>query len=213
MKVLMCLPVYNEIQSLENIVQLVSKLGYDMIITDGGSNDGTRQLIDKLKIQCIDRPGQGKGVGLRMVLDYAHLNGYSHLAYVDSDMTYPTDHFTDMIDKGKVADMVVGTRNFGDISLIRRMVNIYFSKLLRLKVGGRFSDVLSGMRVLKVERFVNQLYGEEFEIEPEMHCLAITKHYQVVEHSIPYFKRLGESKIGLRAFLRINWLILLYRLR
>ncbi len=209
----MCLPVYNEIESLEKIVQQISLLGYDTIITDGGSNDGTRQLIENLKIQCIDRPGKGKGVGLRMVLEYASKKEYTHLAYVDSDMTYPTNHFVDMLDLARHADMVVGVRSFSDITMIRRMVNIYFSKLIKYTVGGNYSDVLSGMRVLKVNRFVNQLNSDEFEIEPEMHCLAIKKQYRVVEHVIPYFKRLGESKIGFRAFLRINLLILSYRHR
>lgn len=210
MKVLFCLPVYNEIESLEKVVEQISVLGYDLIITDGGSNDGTRQLIDKLNIHCIDRPGKGKGVGIRMALEYAFHNRYTHLAYVDSDMTYPIHQFDQLLSIAASVDMVVGVRRFTDITLIRRIANVYFSKLIRYVMGGNFSDVLSGMRVLRVEKFVSQLKADEFEIEPEMHCLSIKKKYSVKEFSIPYFIRLGESKIGFRAFFRINKLILSY---
>jgi glycosyltransferase involved in cell wall biosynthesis len=209
MRFLFCLPVYNEIESIQFVVAKVQAFGYDLLITDGGSTDGTRAAIADMGIPCIDRPGKGKGVGLRLALEFAAENGYTHMGYLDCDMTYPVDKFNHLLSHSD-ADMVVGVRDFSALSLVRRLVNIFFRILINFRFKASFTDVLSGMRLLKVSKFHKALQGDFFEIEPEMNMLAAEKQYQVVEVPIPYLSRAGESKIGARAFFQILTAILFY---
>jgi glycosyltransferase involved in cell wall biosynthesis len=213
MRLLFCLPTYNEVYSIEKVIRQIQALGYDLICTDGGSTDGTKEKIKALNIHCIDRPGKGKGVGIRLGLEFAYKNKYTHFAYVDCDLTYPIEDFPLLIYAAEGVDMVVGTRHLGSISFLRRMVNIFFNHLIALRWKVEFADVLSGMRILKVESFFNQLQSEEFEIEPEMHCLCLSKKMSIKEVSIPYFKRVGDSKIGAKAFFRILFTILTFRVK
>ncbi|MBI2330718.1 MAG: glycosyltransferase family 2 protein, partial [Chloroflexi bacterium] len=72
MKLTIIIPVYNEVESIEAIVQRVqaTKLVHEIVLVDDGSKDGTRDILKKwdgkkgLHI-ILHEKNQGKGAAVR----------------------------------------------------------------------------------------------------------------------------------------------------
>ncbi|PIV26494.1 MAG: glycosyl transferase, partial [Anaerolineae bacterium CG03_land_8_20_14_0_80_58_20] len=78
MKLSVIIPVYNEVENIEEILKRVkaTKRAAEIIVVDDGSQDGTRDLLKKLdgkgRVRVILREkNQGKGAAIRTGLDAA----------------------------------------------------------------------------------------------------------------------------------------------
>jgi hypothetical protein len=144
-------------------------------------------------------------------LAYAHENGYEAFAYADCDMTYPVEDFPGMIAALPEYDLVTGVRKMERIAPHRRLVNLFFLLVVKILYGRTIGDLITGMRVLKVEKYVGKLTAPAFEIETEISCLALRDNYKIKEIPVIYSQRMGESKITLWDFFTNLWYILKVR--
>ena len=120
MKLTVIIPTYNEINSLEELINVILKINFikiQIILVDDCSNDGTKELIklkllDKIDKVIFHEKNLGKGASIKSAQPF--VNGDIVLIQ-DADLEYdPNDYhkLINPIDKG-VADVVYGSRFIG----------------------------------------------------------------------------------------------------
>src|SRR5438105_3966410 len=115
-------PMYNERSGAEacirQILDVIPTLGMpaDLIVADDGSNDGTGELLDDLRLKGLDfivvhKPNGGYGSAISCGARTAQEHGFDYVLFMDSDLTNPPAHiarFVPPILQG--VDLVKGSR-------------------------------------------------------------------------------------------------------
>lgn len=202
---LVCLPTYNEAESVVQMIRAVHRVGLPVVVCDGYSTDGTPDLARSEGVTVLERSAFGKGAAIRTAMDHAHAQGHSFIAFLDCDCTYSVDDLRTMVDARESYDLVAGVRDYACITPARRFANHVMNAWFRLFFGPGFHDVASGLRVLRIDAYRNRLRADGFEVEPQFSAIAVLDGLRVLEVPITYADRVGESKV--------NWyhlLVLLY---
>jgi len=208
MRYLVCLPAYNE---RENIAYMIEELRahnhQDYIISDANSTDGSKEIAIENGAKVLQRSGHGKGFAVKDALLYAKNHHFQVLVLLDCDRTYPVSQIGELVAQIQEADMAIGCRNFKDISFLRRIANLIMTGFTNILFSSNVSDMATGMRALKVDKFVGKVDAKYFDIEPQMHAIALKEKMKIVEIPISYSQRTGESKINI-----LDLFIILFRL-
>jgi len=227
MKLSVVVPVYNEVEFIEEIVERIQSIPIEkeIIIVDDGSTDGT---MDKLKdieqgnsIKILEhKRNQGKGAALRTGFREA---AGEIILIQDADLEYDPSEYSKLIQpilEGK-ADVVYGSRFVGGES--HRVLYFWHS------VGNRFLTMLSNMftnlnltdmevcyKVFRRE-IIQKISIEEnrFGFEPEITAKISNLGCRIYEVGISYSGRTyGEGKkIGWKDGLWAVWCILKYNMQ
>jgi glycosyltransferase involved in cell wall biosynthesis len=209
--VVVCLPAYNEVESIERMIDGIRKENFEVIVTDGGSTDGTKEKTLAKGVPLLERPGKGKGYGMRQAIHYASEKGYEIIVFLDCDMTYPIERIKDLIAEMGDADMVVGARNYNMMPLVYKLVNLFFTSLVNMLNSGNYKDTQSGMRAMRVDKFLDFITVEGIEVEIEISSKAMQKNYLTRELLIDYYQRVGKSKIHFWHAFSITYRIIVCR--
>lgn len=197
------IPCLDEEASIGAVVADFTKAlpGARVYVYDNGSADGTARAAAEAGAIVRAEPEPGKGNVVRRMFSDIEADVY---VLVDGDSTYPADHAPMMIRtlvEGHL-DMVNGARVPEDEGAYRpghRFGNAMISYLVGLTFGRRFTDILSGYRVLS-RRFVKSFpaLSKGFEIETEITVHALEMRLPSAEVPIPYFERPEGSASKLR---------------
>lgn len=135
-------PAYNEQERLENCIEcLVSELSgrylYEIIIVDNGSDDNTQQIGSAAsaiypRVKYVRLNERGKGLAVRFGMLMAS-GRYRYMC--DVDLSTPTKEIHRFIEKARVYDVVIGSREI-DQSLVtttkkRRFIGRVFHHVVR----------------------------------------------------------------------------------
>jgi len=213
MKTIVCLPTFNEIKSVEVMIDRVKKAGLDVMLCDQGSTDGTIEKALSKNVPVYQRDGFGKGWGIRKALDVTVDKGYDILVMIDCDCTYYPEDIPLLLKDADTYDMIVGIRNMKDIQFSHRLVNMLHTFLINLFFVARLKDINSGLRAMRAEKFAGILDAEGFDIEAQISAKAARRRFKIAEVPIRYTKRVGKSKIRAGDTFRIINRILLERFR
>ena len=208
MKVVVCLPTRNERESIQEMIDEIKKLGYNIFISDSQSTDGTQEIAKKNNVEVYQRDGIGKGFGIQKAVQVAASKGYDVLVILDCDKTYPPKYIPELLRFFPEYDVVMGVRDMSDISFSHRWPNVVHTQSINVFYGGHLHDINTGMRALKVEKFKGILTAKGFDIEAQMSLLAVKKKMKIKEISVEYLKRAGESKIRISDGFVILWRII-----
>jgi glycosyltransferase involved in cell wall biosynthesis len=208
-KLSVLVPVYNEEQTLEEVVRRVCAfaMAKEIILVDDGSTDLSRQILTRLQqanqrandplneIKTFFQPhNQGKGAAIRTAL--SHVTGDIVLVQ-DADLEYdPADYPTllEPIQKGH-ADVVYGSRFAGGgahrvlffwHSMGNRMLTLVSNMLSNLNL----SDMEVGYKVFRADVLKDiELKSQRFGFEPEITIKLAKKHCRFYEVPIAYHGR------------------------
>ncbi|MFB3055001.1 MAG: glycosyltransferase family 2 protein [Alphaproteobacteria bacterium] len=170
-------------------------------VYDNASTDHTAEFAGKAGAIVRSEPERGKGNVVRRM--FADIDA-EIFVLVDGDATYPADQAPKMIAAlidGQL-DMITGARIAQQKTAYRpghRFGNRFITTLVGLTFGQRFSDILSGYRVLS-HRLVKSFpaLSKGFEIETEITVHALEMRLASAEMEIPYFERPEGSSSKLR---------------
>lgn len=222
MKVSVVMPVFNEVNTIDEIVKKVKEVPQEkeIIIVDDGSTDGTKDKLKRLESDEIKifyhQKNLGKGAALRT--GFKHCLGQIVITQ-DADLEYePGEYHTlfEPILKG-VADVVYGSRLSGGkpqrVYLFwHKLGNRLLTLITNILYNNTLSDMETGYKVFRKEVLNSfRLKSNGFSIEPEITAKVFKRNWRVYEVPISYYGRTyweGKKitwKQGLSAIFTLLW--------
>lgn len=199
MKATVVVPTLNEEKGIAKVVSDFKKLGFEVLVVDGGSRDRTRELAEKNGAKVVLQSGKGKG---NAIADAFRILDSDVVILVDGDGSYLAEEVQKLlepIERG-IADHVIGNRFQGYEKGAFTRLNLFGNKILnlffRFAYGVSIHDVLSGYRALSKEVYKNiELRKQGFEVEVELTVETLAKGFRIAEVPISYRKREGKTKL------------------
>jgi glycosyltransferase (TIGR04182 family) len=199
------IPTFNEAETIGDVVAGYREGGYDtVLVMDGGSTDGTRDIAREAGASVRIQSGDGKGQAIREALTYIDA---PYVIMADGDMTYRPDEAERMLEPilaGR-AEHVIGDRfaniQPGAMPWLNRLGNRLFNGFFRVVHGHDFGDILSGYRAFTLESARSLFLTEDgFGIETEMAVECVKKDVPVEVVPITYQPRPAGSEANLDPF-------------
>ena len=224
MKLSVIIPVYNEVQNIEEILKRVraTALVWEIVVVDDDSKDGTRVLLQKLDGKdglrvIFHERNQGKGAAVRTGLQAARGD---ILLIQDADLEYSPHDYPSLlqpIDEG-IADVVYGSRFLGGprrATMFWHMIaNHLLTFITNILYDAILSDMETGYKVFRREVVEGmKLRSNRFNFEPEFTAKVLKRHYRIYEVPISFNPRdySEGKKIKFHDALDAVWTLLKYR--
>ena len=189
-------------------------MGFDLLIVDDGSPDGTASLVKAEqatygeRFHLLERSGKlGLGTAYIAGFKYALERGYDRIFEMDCDFSHNPDDLQRLYEAAEAgADVVVGSRYVCGVNIVnwpmsRLLMSYFASKYVRIVTRMPVCDATAGFvayrrEVLEAIDFDRvQMNGYGFQIE--MKYSAWRLGYQIGEVSIIFIDRVeGTSKMS-----------------
>ena len=209
MKLSVLIPVYNEVNTLEEAIRRVRnvQLPKEIIVVDDGSSDGSRELLNRLAMEekpkndslnelkvYFQPTNQGKGAAIRSAL--SHVTGEIVIVQ-DADLEYDPQDYMRLLEpilSGK-ADVVFGTRFYGGgphrvFFFWHYVGNQLLTLLSNILTNLNLTDMEVGYKVFRTDVLKNiEIKSNRFGFEPEITIKVAKKKWRVYEVPISYHGR------------------------
>ena len=226
MKLSVVIPVYNEKNTIKDLIRKVDGVNLDkeIIIVDDYSTDGTREILkslennDKYKFFFHDK-NMGKGAALRT--GFKHVTG-DIVIIQDADLEYDPNEYEKLIVpiiEGN-ADVVFGSRFLTGQHRVLLFWHYLGNKLLttlsNMFTNLNLTDMETCYKVFKKE-VLNEINfkSNRFGFEPEFTVKVAKRRYRIYEVPISYFGRdySEGKKITWKDGVIAIWCIIRYKLK
>ena len=219
--VLVIIPTYNEIENIGNIIDAVMALpdGFDILVIDDASPDGTQDAVQKKMTEYPDRvhmeTRSGKlGLGTAYIhgFRWAIDKGYDFVIEMDADFSHNPNDLPRLFKECKEngADVAIGSRYISGVNVVNwpmgRVLMSYFASVyVRIITGMNLHDSTAGFvcyntRVLR-ELNLDKIQFKGYAFQIEMKFKSHFKKFKIVEVPIVFVNRqLGTSKMNSSIF-------------
>jgi glycosyltransferase involved in cell wall biosynthesis len=208
MKLSIIIPVYNEAQTISEVVERVlavdlGSIEKEVIVSNDGSSDGTRSVIDTShwvgdpRVKTYhNQINLGKGAAVRLGLHFATGD---ILLIQDADLELDPQEYGGLLAPilAGATDVVYGSRFLkatGAISMRTRVANRGLTMVTNLLFGARLTDMETAYKVFRRQVLDDiRLRCVGFDFEPEMTAKVLLSGRRIVEVPIGYHPRRVEE--------------------
>jgi glycosyltransferase involved in cell wall biosynthesis len=224
MKLSVIIPVYNEDESITEILRRVqaTKLVNEIVVVDDGSGDGTRDILQTLDGKngvkvILHEQNQGKGAAVRTGL--TAVKG-DILLIQDADLEYDPRDYPQLLQPimEGIADVVYGSRFLGGPRRATMYWHMVANKLLTFMTNILYDNILTdmetGYKVFRREVIDGMvLHANSFDFEPEFTAKILKRKYRIFEVPITFNPRdySQGKKIKIHDAFEAVWTLLKYR--
>ncbi len=221
------IPVYNEKNTIQKIVDLVKSItlvdgiGKEIIIVDDGSTDGTRDIISHLDGVKVILHEKNKGKGGAVATGFKSSIG-DFAIIQDADMEYDPSEYNQLLAPilaGK-ADVVYGSRFLGVgahrvLYYWHYLGNNFLTTISNIFTNLNLTDMETCYKLFNrkvVDSIKDDLVSQRFGIEPEI--TARVKHFRIFEVGVSYSGRTYAEgkKIGWKDGFSAIWSIIRFNI-
>ena len=196
------IPTLNEAGNiLEALITIDKELAYpkEIIVVDGDSTDGTKEIVKDTNCRLIVEPRRGYGIALRIGMKHAKGDV---VVMVDGDGTYEVKHINMLLDKmiKNDAELCLATRMYdpnkamGPMNFVgNKVITFCFNMLYKQSL----SDSQSGFRAIShsaIEKV--DLSEDDMAFATEMLVKFAKKGFKMVEIPTVYkARKYGKTKL------------------
>ena len=208
------IPLFNEsrviLDTLSKLNRYFAKqpYGFELIVVDDGSTDGTRDLINSLSqenpyIRLISNSHMGKGASVKSGVLSA---SGDYILFTDADLSTPIEELGKLMPFFKDGyDVIIGSRAKKESNIlrhqpiIRQAMGKIFNMLVRLFVLRGIKDTQCGFKVFRRQAAhkifsLQRLNGFSFDVE--ILYIAKALGYKIKDIPITWINRI-DSRVGI----------------
>ena len=211
------IPTYNEKENIERMIRTLLALehGFDVLVVDDGSPDGTAGIVKSLmaeipdKVFIIERSGKlGVGTAYIAGFKWALKQGYEYIFEMDADFSHNPDDVPRLYEACAKdgADLSVGSRYVTGVNVVnwpmgRVLMSYFASKYVRMITGLPVYDTTAGFNCYRrsvleaIDLDAIRFKGYAFQIE--MKFVTHKCGFTIKEVPVIFVNRvLGVSKMS-----------------
>lgn len=193
---LTALPVFNEVDSVDEVLDEVIRHSGDVLVVDDGSSDGTSEkLARRSDVRVVTHPrNRGYGAALTTAFDYARDRGYPCLVTIDCDGQHEPQRIRQFVTtlEETGADIVSGSRYLKTFDhdtpppAQRRRINLEITRVLNERLGLGLTDAFCGFKAYRTEALAKlELTETGYAMPLEVWVQAACHELAVVEVAVP----------------------------
>lgn len=217
------IPVRNERDTILEVIERVRSVDVgvpkEVIVVDGASTDGTRELLELVKGVTLiaEEQARGKGIAVRTGIEHARGNV---VVIQDGDLELDPAAFAPMLERlaGGDADAVYGVRfarGRGTTPWMSYLGNRAFSLVTSTLYLHPLNDILTAYKMMRTDVARSlPLTCRGFDLDAEITCLLLRRGYRIAQVPVEYRPRTRAQgkKLGfsagwgvLKAILRVRF--------
>ena len=195
-RALTTLPVFNEVATVDSVLDQVLKYSDHVLVVDDGSTDGTSELLAKRSDILVETHEQNQGYGAALItaFHYAVKHKYDILVTIDCDGQHEPQRIPEFVAACQPAnvDIVSGSRYLqkfdGDSEPPeqRMKINRKITGLMNERLGLDLTDTFCGFKAYKVPALARMSLTETGYAMPlELWVQTVCLDLNVIELPVP----------------------------
>ena len=191
MRLLICIPVYNERKYVEQVLAKVLKFHPEVVLIDDGSTDGTAEYLETRQDVHLIRHEKNAGYGQSLIdgFQYADRCGYDWVITMDCDEQHEPERIPDFVKaiKSNRWDIISGSRYLktrpdddlppGD----RRTINVTLTAMVNETFNWKLTDTFCGFKAHRVSamrklRLTETGYAFPMQLWPQVYKAELRVH-------------------------------------
>lgn len=195
-KWLVALPVYNEVNYVDGVLDEVARHASDVLVVDDGSSDGTADVLAKRSDITVIRHPQNRGYGAALIsaFDHAVEEGYDGVVTLDCDGQHQPKRIPEFIEAAirEDADIVSGSRYLkvydGDDAPPeeRLFINRRITRELNQRLGFNLTDAFCGFKAYRTSALQTlDIDDEGYAMPLQLWVQAAAANLRVHEIAVP----------------------------
>ena len=209
------IPAFKEGKTIRNVINDLknsSSYNTEIIVVDGHSNDGTKEIVKEENAEFVTEPRVGYGRAIKTGIDHSKGN---IVVIIDADDTYEAGAINKLVQPlvEKEADVCLasrlgGTLLPGSMPSMNLFGNRMFTSMYNTIYGQNVSDTQTGFRAFTREAIeCLELYSDGMGLATVFLTEAAKRGLKITEIPTVYKPRNGHSKSKLNRF-KAGWEIL-----